>query len=309
MNGIEKKMNAYRAMGAVVGLGEILWDRLSDGPVPGGAPFNFAIQMAQMGHQAAMVSAVGDDADGALIVDLARGRGVDVSGVAVDSSRPTGAVDVVVDALGKAAYTFLDNVAWDALVPTGRQAEIMAGARAVCFGTLAQRAAVSLASIHALLDHAKGALVVCDLNFRQSFHSAEVARRSLARSRWAKLNDEEMPVLANYLGLRPGTLGEQARELLERFRLDLVALTMGANGAMLVTPGETMRMGTPPVRVLDTVGSGDAFTAGLVTRHLEGTGACDMLAFAIALAAITATRKGGTPVVGRAEVEDLARQL
>lgn len=302
-------MYANQTIRSVIGLGEILWDRLPDGPVPGGAPFNFAIQMAQMGHQAAMVSAVGDDADGALIVDLARGRGVDISGVAVDSSRPTGAVDVVVDAFGKPNYAFMDNVAWDALAPTGPQAALLAGARAVCFGTLAQRTPASLAGVHALLDHAKGALVVCDLNFRQSFHSAELARRSLSRSRWAKLNDEEMPVLAGYLGLRAGSLGEQARELLDRFRLDLVALTMGANGAILVTPGETMRMGTPRVSVLDTVGSGDAFTAGLVTRHLEGAGAAEMLAFAIALAAITATRKGGTPVVGRAEVEDLARRL
>lgn len=302
-------MNAIEASGPVIGLGEILWDRLPDGPVPGGAPFNFAIQMAQMGHPAAMVSAVGNDTEGRLIVDLARAGGVDVSGVAMDPARPTGAVDVVVDAAGKATYTFLDNVAWDALAPTVAQLALMARARTVCFGTLAQRTAVSRAGVHALLDHAPGALVVCDLNFRQGFHSAETARQSLERARWAKLNDEEMPVLAGYLGLRPGNPGEQARELLERFQLDLVALTMGAKGALLAIPGETLQRGAPRVEVLDTVGSGDAFTAGLVTKHLEGAGAAEMLAFGIALAAITATRKGGTPEVARAEVEDLARRL
>lgn len=302
-------MNPMEMVGPVVGLGEILWDRLPDGPVPGGAPFNFAIQMAQMGHAAAMVSAVGADQDGALIVELARARGVDVSGVATDPSRPTGAVDVVVDAAGKATYTFLADVAWDALVPTARQLALMAKARAVCFGTLAQRTAVSREAAHALLGRATGALVVCDLNFRQGFHSAQVARMSLERSRWAKLNDDELPVLAGYLKLRPGTPAEQSRELLERYRLDLVALTMGAEGALLVTPGETMQMGTPRVTVVDTVGSGDAFTAGLVTRHLEGAGVAEMMAFAIALAALTATRKGGTPEVARAEVEDLAKRL
>lgn len=302
-------MNANEATGPVIGLGEILWDRLPDGPVPGGAPFNFAIHVAQMGHPAAMVSAVGDDTEGRLIVDLARARHVDVSGVAVDPARPTGAVDVVVDAAGKATYTFLDNVAWDALAPKEPQLALMARARAVCFGTLAQRTALSRAGVHALLDHAPGALVVCDLNFRQGFHSAGTARQSLARARWAKLNDEEMPVLAGYLGLRPGSLGEQARELLEMFRLDLVALTMGPKGALLAFPGGTLRRGAPRVEVLDTVGSGDAFTAGLVTKHLEGAGAEEMLSFAIALAALTATRKGGTPVVTRAEADDLAGRL
>lgn len=302
-------MNPDPPPGPVVGLGEILWDRLPGGPVPGGAPFNFAIQAAQMGHPSAMVSAVGADDWGVRIVDLARARGVDVSGVAVDPDRSTGAVEVEVDALGKAAYTFHDNVAWDALGPTPAQSAVMARSSAVCFGTLAQRSPGSRSGIHALLDQARGALVVCDLNFRQGFHGAQVARLSLERADWAKLNDEEMPVLAGYLGLGRGTPEEQARELLERFGLDLVALTLGAGGALLALPGETLRLQAPKVQVADTVGSGDAFTAGLVARRLEGAGPADMLAFAIALAAITATRQGGTPLIARAEVEDLARQL
>jgi fructokinase len=295
--------------GQVVGLGEILWDRLPSGAVPGGAPFNFAIHAAGMGHPAAMVSAVGDDADGRLIVGMAAGRGVDVSGVATDPVRPTGAVDVVVDDAGKADYRFLANVAWDALRPTAAQRVVMSGAKAVCFGTLAQRSAESRAGLAALLDLASEALVVCDLNFRQGFHSAEVAEASLARSRWAKLNDEELPVLAGYLGLRSPGPADRARELLERFGLELVALTLGADGAILVTPGQTLRIAAPKVRVVDTVGSGDAFTAGLVARRLEGATLAEMLSFAIALAAVTATRKGGTPVVDRGEVEALAARL
>jgi len=300
-------MNVSKPLGPIIGLGEILWDRLPAGAQPGGAPFNFAIQAHQMGHSAAMLSAAGDDPSGNEILGLARDRGVDISGVSMDPLHPTGAVDVVLDTNGVAHYQFLSDVAWDYFDPTQQQIALASRARAICFGTLAQRTTISCTGIHALLAKANNALVVCDVNLRQSFYSAEVIHRSLERAQWAKLNDDEMPVCAKLLGLPAGNLEETARLLLNRYNLELVAVTMGSTGSILITPDHCWRQSALPVTVTDTVGAGDAFTAGLIVRYLEGAGYQDMLIFASTLAGITATRRGGTPMVTRHEVEVGAR--
>jgi fructokinase len=296
-------MTASEPDATIIGLGEILWDRLPAGPQPGGAPFNFAIQVQQMGHSAAMLSAVGDDALGHEIVGLARDRGVDISGVTTDPLHPTGAVDVLLDANGVARYEFLSNVAWDYLEPSSHQLALAARARAICFGTLAQRTSISCDGVHSLLAKAANALVVCDVNLRQAFYSADVIHRSLERAQWAKLNNDEIPVCAKLLGLPNVGLEESARLLQVRYQLDLVAVTMGASGSILITPDNCWRQSALPVTVADTVGAGDAFTAGLIIRYLEGASFHDMLIFASTLAGITATRRGGTPLVTRHEVE------
>lgn len=293
--------------GPIIGLGEILWDRLPTGAQPGGAPFNFAIQAQQMGHPAAMLSAVGNDLPGHDIITLARDRGVDISGVTIDALHPTGAVDVSLDASGVARYAFLSHVAWDYLEPSVQQMALAEQARAICFGTLAQRSLISQAGVHALLAKATRALAVCDLNLRQAFYSAEIIHKSLELAHWAKLNDEEMPICARLLGLPAGGLEDSARLLMDRYRLDLVAVTRGSAGSFLVTPDNCWHQRAFPVTVTDTVGAGDAFTAGLIVRFLEGADFREMLGFASTLAGITATRRGGTPIVTRHEVEQGAR--
>jgi fructokinase len=182
-------------------------------------------------------------------------------------------------------------------------AELLAGARAVCFGTLAQRHPVSRETIQRAVRQAKDALVVFDINLRQQFYSRELIEESLHLSRWLKLNDEELVVLRDVLGLTGATEAATVTALRQRYGLQLIALTRGERGCLVQTPEEQIEVGGVRVQVADTIGAGDAFTAGLLVAVLEGRLVEAATRFANRFAACVAGKPGGTPVVTRAEVE------
>src|SRR5262249_51889754 len=153
------------------------------------------------------------------------------------------------------------DVAWDHLAFDGRLEELVRQARVVCFGTLMQRHPDSRATVQRLLRSAAGALVVCDINLRQHYHSREVIEQSLRASRWVKLNDGELAVLRGLLGLAGSSESDLVADLRRRCGAELVALTRGGNGCLVQTASaEAVEPGVR-VQVVDTIGAGDAFTA------------------------------------------------
>jgi fructokinase len=273
----------------IVALGEVLWDLLPSGPRAGGAPFNFAFHCHQLGHPAVIVSRVGDDDLGRRLRAEVRRLGLSDKYIQTDRERPTGTVQVSLDAGGQPTYMITENVAWD-FIEWGPNLEALAeSARAVCFGTLAQRSPESRSSVRRFVARAGGP-VVLDLNLRPPFDPADTVRDSLDLADWLKLNADE------------------ARRLPTDFdpsAMDLVCITRGANGCLVRTPGETVDLPGIPVRVADTIGAGDAFTAALLTQRLDGKPLRDAARFANAYAAVVASKPGGTPTVTRAEVERL----
>src|SRR5215831_15825747 len=99
----------------VIGIGEILWDVFPDGPRFGGAPANFACHAAMLGGDAYMVSQVGRDDLGARALAALRGHGVYPDNVCSSSDRPTGTVQVALDAAGKPNFAISADAAWDAM--------------------------------------------------------------------------------------------------------------------------------------------------------------------------------------------------
>jgi fructokinase len=150
---------------------------------------------------------------------------------------------------------------------------------------------------------ARGAVVVFDVNLRQDFWSREVIETSLAASRWVKLNDDELRVLTPLLGLRGETEAARLDDLRRRYDLELAALTRGARGCLVRSKDEEIDLPGVAVRVVDTVGAGDAFTAGLLCGVLEGRPLAEAARFANRLAARVAGAAGGTPTLARAEIE------
>lgn len=290
------------SQGAIVGLGEILWDLLPQGKQLGGAPFNFTFHCHQLGHRAVMVSRVGDDDLGREILGQVTGRGLDDRFVQRDPAHPTGTVPVTIDAAGQPTFTITPDVAYDYLAWDANLAQLFAEARAVCFGSLIQRHPTARATVQQALQHAANALIVYDINLRQHFYSKEVIETSLQASRWLKLNDGELAVLAGLLGL-PDDPASTLRMLRERYGVDLVCMTRGAHGCLIQTASEQIDLPGIPVKVVDTIGAGDAFTAGLVVSTLEGKTLGDAAAFANRLAARVAGSAGGTPIIRRAEIE------
>jgi fructokinase len=287
----------------IIGLGEVLWDLLPGGRQLGGAPFNFCYHCHRLGHPSSIVSRVGADAPGRDIRDAVRLLGLSDAYLQEDAAHPTGTVTVAVDARGQPAFTITPGVAYDFLEWQAPLAGLFRGARAVCFGTLAQRHPAARAAIRQALREAAGALVIYDINLRQHYYDRGVVEESLRASRWAKLNDDELLVLAVLLGLSGAGQRELLGDLRRRYGLELAALTRGERGCLVQSDAEEVDVPGIPVRVVDTVGAGDAFTAGLVAYTLEGRPLPEAVVFANRLAARVAASAGATPRIERAEVE------
>lgn len=279
-----------------IGLGEVLWDLLPGGRQLGGAPANFAYHAHALGAESLVVSRVGRDDLGRDLLERLNALGLATSGIAVDPVAPTGSVSVTLDPTGKPAYTIHLDVAWDLLEADPEGLRAAAGADAVCFGTLAQRHPVARESIRRLLQATRpDALCIFDINLRQRFWSREVIVESLALATVLKLNDEELPILADLLGWPADDDHRLLARLAERFDLRAVALTRGARGSLLWTAGRTWNWPGSDLKVADTVGAGDSYTAALALGLLSGKAPEDILCIAHRVADFVCTQSGATP--------------
>jgi len=281
----------------VVGVGEVLWDMLPQGPQLGGAPANFAFHAQALGARAAVISRVGDDPRGREILQRFSDLGLAGETVQVDAAAPTGTVTVDLSGDGVPQFIIHEGVAWDRLKSNEPAMAAARAANAICFGTLAQRTPGAQAAIHQLITAATAAsLRVLDLNLRQRFYSRGLIERSLGLANVFKLNDGELATLAEMFGLG-GTPRSQVESIAGRFNLRLVALTRGADGSLLYQSGRWSEQPPLKVEVADTVGAGDAFTAALVMGLLSGLNLDEVHAAAARIAAFVCTRPGATPAL------------
>ncbi len=247
-------------------IGELLFDRFPDRDRLGGAPCNVAAMLSQFGLNSFLISAVGRDrlAERAL-AELAE-LGVNTSAVQTNEL-PTGEVRVSLDSHGKPTYTFAEQSAWDQIRWTPALAELAPTFDAVCFGTLAQRNG-SGETIRTFLRHTReDALRVFDLNLRAPFYNREVVLETLQLANILKLNDEELPILAGFFGVKP----EEVIPRLLAGNIELVALSLGPEGAELHRRGECSRAPAGELeKMVDSVGAGDSFTATLIAGLLRG---------------------------------------
>jgi len=291
----------------IVALGEVLWDLLPTGRRAGGAPFNFAFHCQQLGHPAVIVSRVGDDDLGReLRAEVCR-LGMSDEYIQTDSERPTGTVQVEVDPRGQPTYKITEDVAWDYLEWEPRLDALADAAQAVCFGTLAQRFALTRALIRQFIGMVNtNCVVVCDLNLREPFAHAPVIRDSIRLADWLKVNEGEAEIVITVT--RFALMGQDWSGLLLatlRSKEAVVAMTRGEHGGFVAERSQIIDLPGIRVPVADTVGAGDAFTAALLTQTLEGKPLAEAARFANAYAAVVVSKPGGTPRVERAEVERL----
>jgi fructokinase len=284
----------------VVGLGELLWDLFPKGKQLGGAPANFAYITALLGDSGIVASRVGDDRLGQEALWHLKSSGLDVSRIQRDPIHPTGTVKVEVDAKGQPEYQITENVAWDFMEFSEDWISLARSTHAVCFGSLAQRSPVSRATIRAFLCALPSfAIGIFDVNLRQSYFSAEIVRDSARHAKVIKLNHEEFPCFLDLLhcplhGSESSDISA-ARWLCREFGLRLACITRGPNGSLLVTEGSHHEHPGFSVKIADTVGAGDAFTAALVHHALRGSSLATMNTAANRMGAWVASQEGATP--------------
>jgi fructokinase len=236
-----------------LGLGELLWDCFPDRRLPGGAPANVAFHAQQLGLAAATVTRVGRDSLGEEICEFLRAQGLSIDLVQRDPVHGTGTVTVTPSATG-AGYVFKPDSAWDFLEAQPELIAAMRSARAVCFGTLAQRSPVGRETIHSCLTAASpDCVIVYDVNLRPPFFEREWIERSFRRARIIKLNDDEVRILSEMFATGSDDDVDYARQLLATYsQIELVCVTRGSNGCLAVsrsvssTPLERAMPSPPP---------------------------------------------------------------
>jgi len=266
----------------VLGLGELLWDVLPEGPRLGGAPANFTVMAGRLGNHAVLLSRIGRDDLGRMALDRLEPLPVNTSSVETDPVHETGRVTVYFES-GQPRYTIHQQAAWDFLELSDEWVRLAERADALCFGSLAQRSSEARQTIQTLAAQTSSKCIrVFDVNLRAPFYSGEVIQESLELATVMKMNDVEVPLVLGLLGLPGGDAVESdppnadaerrgAERLLSEFpNLQMVAVTRGDRGSILVTRNEWHEHPGLPVKVADTIGAGDAFTAAMTHYLLRG---------------------------------------
>jgi fructokinase len=288
----------------IVAVGELLWDLLPGGPRLGGAPANFAVFCARLGNRSVLISSLGNDDYGNAARSLLVQPNLDLTQLQMSESYPTGTVEVTFSADNQPSYLISRGVAWDFIQLTPELLATVRAADAICFETLPQRYEVSRSTIRSMVEAAPaGCLRVCDINIRMPDCSSEVLRWSVAHADIIKVSEEELPLTLSFLGglgvptqqLTPETA---SRALLQNFPdCELVATTLGAEGSMVTTREGTFRHPGFPVKLVDTVGAGDAFTAGLLHAYLRGASPAMMAKIGNLCGSYVASQQGATPAL------------
>jgi fructokinase len=281
----------------LAGIGELLWDLLPAGPQLGGAPANFAYQAFALGGESAVISRIGDDPLGLEAITRLKLLGLSTDLLQIDAAAATGTASVELSADGQPHFVIHENVAWDRLQEEPASRAAVAQADAVCFGTLAQRSPASARAVRELVAAtSETALRVFDINLRQHYYSQQVIESSLELASVLKVNENELPVLAEMFDLQ-GTTRDQISAITARFGLRAVAYTRGERGSLLHAGGEWSEHPGIPAVVADTIGAGDAFTAAMTLGLLAGWELDFVNEQANEVASFVASREGATPAL------------
>ena len=290
--------------GTILCVGEVLWDSLPAGLFLGGAPFNVACHLQALGENTAFAGRVGDDELGREIRRRMESRGLSGDLVQVDPELETGFVAVTLDARGSPTFRIVEPSAWDRLEPTPGLLDAARAARAVVYGSLAQRSETTRETIQNML--ALSPRRVFDVNLRPPFVDRSVIEAGLQGAYLLKLNEDEWSRFVEWWGL-PAELDRGARALAKAFGVQAVCVTRGDRGAALWRDGRAFEDPGFRADVVDAVGAGDAFLAGLLSGLLAGKAPAEALDFACALGAFVVTRRGATPQHDRGEIEKIRR--
>ncbi len=271
----------------VLCFGEVLWDVLPTGKLLGGAPFNVSFHLQQAGIDSKVISQIGNDPLGEEIRAAFDKWNIPTDYLFTHPSLPTSQVTVELDELGKATYVIHQPVAWDEiLIPNLQELDI----HVFVFGSLACRSPKTRETVLACKE--KAAYTVFDINLRAPFFSKESIGELAFGVDFVKMNDEELELIAAWYF--PGAEGieSQMKALSAHFGWETCLVTCGANGAYVLEEGEIHFVSSVPVKVADTIGSGDAFLAGFLAGKLKNYSVEKCLRKATILAAFITSRNG-----------------
>jgi fructokinase len=276
----------------VVCFGEVLWDILPTGAVPGGAPMNVAYHLHKQNKKPALITRIGKDEKGKELHDIFTKQGVCTDYFQIDEVHETGKVYAHPNEQNEVTYNIVQPSAWDFIEYEEQLQTLVSSANYFVFGSLVCRSAVSKNTLFSLLEMAK--YKVLDINLRAPHFEGHVLYELLQRSDVLKLNNTELDMINGWYG-KENTIEDKMKFIIDKFNIPILVTTLGEAGAVLCVEGNFYREKGIRVNVADTVGSGDAFLAGLLSKMLDKKPHPEALRFANALGAYVATKKGACP--------------
>ncbi len=278
----------------VLAYGEVLWDMLPSGPQLGGAPFNFCYRVNSLGDVGWMVSRLGRDELGRRAWERIATLGMDTRFVQWDEEAPTGTVNVDLSDPNRPDFTIVPGVAYDNTQTNDDLLKAAGLAECICFGTLMQRTAIARRTLRRLLDAAQNAARLLDINLRKDCYTRETILDSLRAADVLKLNDDEAQTLARMFEFGDAHIPEFCARMREQWGLREIVVTLGERGAFASDAAEGVHVPGYRVELVDTCGSGDAFTAGYLHRRMRGEPLAACCELGNALGAMVAGQSGAT---------------
>lgn len=254
----------------IVVIGEILIDMFQDYQRIGGAPFNFAFHLIKLGFPVRFLTRVGNDRRGGRIVEMLTKNGFNEADIQVDSTHPTGTVNVQLDAQGVPTFDICENVAYDYLDLTQTDALDTDAAEMIYFGSLLQRTNSGHRQVQGFLSRKTDRLMCfCDINMRSPHVNTDAVAGSLYQADLLKVNDAELADIQRMFE-GPAAAGEVMPWLMQTFKISAVSLTRGSRGSRFYNrDGRINSPAMPETPVVDTVGAGDGFAAILAAGCMQ----------------------------------------
>lgn len=244
--------------------GEVLYDRFPDGrQVLGGAPFNVAWHLQAFGLNPYFISSVGNDKLGALIKNAMLDWGMDISGLQVNETYPSGTVEVSIEN-NEPSYDIVDQRAWDYIeydpINSPRHQGVL------YHGSLATRNKTSRTTLEKIKKDYSCPLFI-DVNLRSPWWQKDSVRQYIETSQIVKINEEELALLVS----EEHTLNSQIDYLLKNSSIETLIVTCGAAGAIAaLKSGEQFRVKPDKaIKLIDTVGAGDSFSSVILLGTIK----------------------------------------
>lgn len=285
----------------IVCFGEVLFDVFPTHTKIGGAPLNVGLRLASLGIETQIISRIGQDAKGKELLDFIEANDVSTTYIQTDSHFSTGEVTVKLDEKGSASYTINYPVAWDKIEATPEAHDIVSFADAVVFGSLVCRDTASYQSLLSILNVAK--YKIFDVNLRAPFYTQELLSDLMNKADFIKFNDDELYEISAYLGSPYHSLEQNMQFIAEKTNTQHICVTKGSHGAVLFYNNQLFYNSGYKITVADTVGAGDSFLAGLLSKLLAGIAPQEAINFACALGALVAQEEGANPKISKESIK------
>jgi len=294
-------------MSTITCFGEVLWDVFPKHKKIGGAPLNVALRLQSFGIDAKIISRIGNDEDGEASLLYIKDNAIDTSTIQMDPALKTGCVNVTLDKTGSASYIIEQPVAWDKIELTKNVIATVKSSTAFIFGSLASRNEVTKNTLSSLLQYAS--YKVFDVNLRPPFYTIDLLLDLMNKADFIKCNNDELLEICVALDFNYREITKQLKFIAQQTKTKHICVTKGKEGAVLLYNNQLYHQKGYPIKVVDTVGAGDSFLAGLISRLLTNDNPREALNFACAVGALVAGKEGANSKLTDSEILDFIKVI